>query len=582
MILSSLVKYYDEMASRGKIPPLGYNEAPVSYALRLSETGELKAIETLKQIVKQGKKDVERPMRATVPAPVVRSSGVAANFLCDTSGYLLGIDQKGKPERTAECFEASKSLHLSILSEVDSKMARAIYNYFTHWRPEEAEGHPALAGLSDDYLTGVNLIFMLDADFAHEDLDVCIAWDRHYAVESGEERICLVQGVHAPVAVIHPKIKGVKGAQSVGASLVSFNANAFESYGGDGLQGINAPVSRDAAFKYASALNQLISDPKHRSYLGEMTFIYWSEDGNEDASSWISSNFSFQSSDNADQNAALHVAFDRIVQGLPPVEGIDLQCPFCILCLAPNAARISVRFFLRDSFGAFARRLQEHYRRLDIIRPSFDSREFILIPALLDEVKNPYSTTMKELEEMTGSLIRDILSGYRYPPSLFASLLMRVRAERKITRVRAAIAKAYLLRNYPDRQIEEACTMALNEQSENRAYLLGRLFAMLEQSQNEANPGIKATIRDRYFNSACSTPASVFPTLLRLNTNHLRKLDPGPKVYLERQITEIVGKLPSDGLPARLNLEEQGLFILGFYHQQQKRYTKKQEENGNG
>ena len=117
--------------------------------------------------------------------------------------------------------------------------------------------------------------------------------------------------------------------------------------------------------------------------------------------------------------------------------------------------------------------------------------------------------------------------------------------------------------------------MSLNPDSTNIPYTLGRLFSVLEAVQSSANPGINATIKDRYFNAASATPGHIFPILLNLSQKHLRKLDGGFRVHYEKQLTELMSILPEE-FPTRLNLPQQGAFQLGYYHQTQKRYEKKE------
>ena len=251
---------------------------------------------------------------------------------------------------------------------------------------------------------------------------------------------------------------------------------------------------------------------------------------------------------------------------------------FYILALAPNAARLSVRFFYQNSFGNILKNLSEHYERMSVVRPFWEDKEYMGIRDMLFETVNQNSKDKSPVPNMAAFVLQAILSGVRYPASLYTDILIRIRAEQgKVTWGKAGIIKAYLIQNMNWK--EGGKYMGLNEESRETSYVLGRLFSVLESIQMDANPGIKATIRDRYFNSACATPASIFPVLIKLKNSHMKKLERekgGAKVYYEKLLTELMGKL--NEYPKRLSLEEQGKFILGYYHQVQRKYEKKEEK----
>ena len=255
---------------------------------------------------------------------------------------------------------------------------------------------------------------------------------------------------------------------------------------------------------------------------------------------------------------------------------LDPNMQFYVLGLSPNAARLSVRFFLQNSFGNLVANAKAHQERLEIVRPSFD--KFVTMPlwALLRETVNENSRDKAPVPNLAGEILRSILTNTPYPATLLQGVQLRIRAERQVTRGRAAIIKAYYLKKPHPEVPEEVLTVALNRESNNVPYTLGRLFSVLEAIQEAANPGINATIKDRYFNSASSTPARVFPTLLNLSQKHLKKLSGGLRITYERQVTELLGKLP-ESFPAQFSLPQQGSFQLGYYHQTQARYEKREE-----
>lgn len=583
MILQALVRHYEQLAAKGTLETPGWQSVKVSYALRLSESGELRAIEDLRNEVERGNKKALVPRTMQVPQQVKRSSGVAPNFLCDNAAYMLGVDSKGKPERAKACFEACAVRHHEILDGVEHPMASAILRFFDTWNPAQAAAHPLVEPLLKE-LAAANLVFQVGLDDAQEIPEIRSAWQRAYdaAAEGVQTMRCLVTGERAEIARLHPSIKGVQDASTMGASLVSFNAPAFESYAHDGGQGLNAPVGKYAAFAYGAALNQLLSDREHRMHLGDATVVFWAEDA-EDAYADLFS--AMLGNDQRIQDRDLLDVMGKLAMGqLVNWEDVPLNPDngFCILGLAPNSARLSVRFFLKDSFGAFAARITAHHQRMNIVRPKNDPWETIPVFAMLRETVNPNASSKDASPQMAGEVLRAILSGGNYPATLYQQVQLRIRAEHEVTRGKAAIIKAYLLKNTPEGVmkaiVSEVAQVKLNEETRYAPYVLGRMFAVLEGIQEAANPGINTTIRDRYFNSACCTPAVVFPVLIRLAQAHLKKMDAGLSQYMNRQLQALMGML-DEAYPSRLNLNDQGIFQLGYYHQRQKRFEKKEEKD---
>ena len=577
MILQALTRYYEDLLAQGKIDAPGWAPARISFALYLDENGELTQVVPTMDEVPKGKKTVLQPQVMALPAAVKRTVGIAANFLWDNSSYLLGIDQKGKPERSRECFAAAARLHHEILDGVDSPVALAILTFFDTWKPENAAEHPALAGQLNEITAGGNLLFRVDETYPQKDAAICEAWRRYR--ESGTADAvrmqCLVTGGEDEITAVHPSVKGVRDAQSSGAALVSFNAPAFCSYGHE--QNFNAPVGKYAAFAYTAALNHLLADKENVQLIGDTTVVCWAE-GAEDVYQDFGMAALFGGEKAGLSDNDLRAALKRLADGLPCEDlGIDPNRPFYILGLAPNAARLSVRFFLRDSFGALMKNINDHYERMEIVRPSYEKFSYLPLWAMLRETVNLNSRDKVPSPAMAGATARAIFSGGHYPASLLEATMLRIRAERDITWGKAAIIKAYYLKNPHEDCPKEVLTVSLNEAGTNPAYTLGRLFSVYEAVQQAANPGINATIKDKYFNSAAAMPASIFPVLNNLCQKHLRKLDARQHVYYDKQIMKLKGVL-NENYPARMTLAQQGSFDLGYYHQTQKRYTKKEEK----
>ena len=585
MILQALVRCYESLAAAGKLEKPGWSMVKVSWGLELTPEGQIQRLWPLEIADAKGKK---RPQLIKLPAQTKKTVGVVSNFLCENSSYILGRDNKGKPERSLECFKACTARHREILAEVDHPMAKAILRFFAGWDPQTAEENAVLAPEWEEILKGGNLVFCMDGVYAQDVPEIAQAWDEAYADdEKAEMGRCLVTGQKAPVAILHPSIKGIVGAQPSGATLVGFNAPSLESFGKDDRdkqgQGRNAPVSTYAAFAYTEALNYLLREPAYHSRLGDTTLIYWAEGAEEEYSSAMAG---MMFSDNMEQEdlkdvmEALSSGKTVLWNKLP----LNPDNRFYILGIAPNAARLAVRFFLQNTFGSFAANLDRHQKRLEIVRPAFDEREGLSVWSLLRETANPNSRDKKPPEPLVSALMRAVLMNTPYPAELFIQTEIRLRAEHEVSRGKAAILKAYLLRNVvelnPDNHpYKEVLQVQLNETTTHLPYpyRLGQLFAVLEALQLKANPGINATIKDRYFNSACATPAVVFPTLIRLAQNHLNKLDGGVKVYYDKLITGLFNTM-DESYPTRLSLQDQGIFQIGYYHQKQKFFTKKEEQ----
>ena len=579
MILQALARYYDDLLQQGKISAPGWTKVKISYALDIGLDGQLKQVVSILKEEPMGKKTVQRPQEIALPAPVGRSSlKVASNFLWDNSGYLLGIKKNEKPERSLKCFQNARELHHALLDGVDSPAAKAILNFFDTWEPEKAAQHTELSKELENVIAGGNLLFRVDNSFVQDDPLIQEAWNlvQGETDENAVKMQCLVTGREDEIARTHPLIKGVQGAQMAGAALVTFNGNAFCSYGHE--QNYNAPVGKHAAFAYTAALNHLLSDRNSVQHIGDTTVVCWAE-GAEEAYQNLAQFALFGQEMPGLTDNDLRAALKRLANGLPCDDlGVDPKRPFYVLGLAPNAARLSVRFFLHDSFGRLMKNVNDHYDRMEIVRPSFDKQEILPLWWMLRETVNLNSRDKAPSPAMAGATVRAVFSGGPYPASLLEAVMLRIRSESSVTRGRAAIIKAYYLKNPHSDCPKEVLTVSLNEASNNPAYVLGRLFSIYENVQQAANRGIKATIKDKYFNSAAAMPASIFPVLNNLYQKHLRKLSPGLRKYFDNQVVELKSKL-GESYPVRMTLAQQGAFDLGYYHQRNSKSNGEDQNN---
>lgn len=390
------------------------------------------------------------------------------------------------------------------------------------------------------------------------------------AVDGKNDAICLITGDRSPIAVLHTATS-IQGGKS-GGKLVGFQKNSgYDSYHKE--QGLNAPVSKKAEAAYTTALNVLLGkDSNNKFRLSDASVVYWSEKKSEFENKFA---FFFASplQDDPDRNSReVKALFESIYSGKLNEEG---DTSFFILGLAPNASRISVRFWKTGKIKDFAEKLVSHFNDLEIIRGKNDEREYFSLFNLLSNIAFEY-----KLENippnLSGKVIECILDGSVYPATLQQQCIRRIRAEQQVNRIRAAILKAFLNRkNRIYNTNEKQITMALDLENTNQGYLCGRLFAVLEKIQEEAQPGINTTIKDRFYGAASSTPVTVFSRLLNLTTHHLAKLARGRKTNLEKLIQQVISGINSDGMPAHLSLDNQSRFAIGYYHQRQDFFTKK-------
>lgn len=577
MILQSLHQLYDRLAGSAgyAVAPPGYSLQKISFAVVIHPDGRLHAIEDRREQI--GNK--YRPRQLLVPGQAKPSgSGINPCFLWDNPFYLFGFtEDSDKSARAHTACEAFRDRHLALETEIDDPAFSAVCKFLRHWSPEKSREQPEIAELAG----GFGVFQLLGAtEYVHERPRIRDWWGQQQSSTAGSTTgICLVTGARLPIAHIHePKLKGVPGAQSSGALLVSFNCDAFASYGKS--QSHNAPVSEEAAFRYATALNAILSGPrsdKHRFQVGDTTVVFWTERPTV-AEDWLAQVLTgdLEAQDDTALNQ-MKVLLQALRNGGGELRslGDDPDTPVHMLGLAPNAGRLAVRFWHTGSLGDLFDKLKAHHDALRIVRQHDSGSkkpdpEFPPIWMLLRQ-------TARESKEipplLAGNLMRAILDGTPYPDALANAVLRRIRADRTINYLRAALLKAWLIRK-SHRQGE--IPVSLDPHRLEPAYRLGRLFAVLEKTQEDAQPGINATIRERFYSAASANPSVAFPRLLRTYQHHLAKLKPGAKVNREKLVQEIVDGL--DGMPAHLNLDDQARFAIGYYHQRKALFPKSEQE----
>ncbi len=590
MILQALNDYYrrkcDDPDPAQHLPSFGLEQKEIPFVLEIDALGEL--VQLLDTRTPNGKKKIGQGFR--VPQGVKKTSGVAANLLWDTLEYVLGVDTKGKPERVVEQHGAFRQRidALPALAKADEGI-QAVQRFLESIDLAALQRQPAW---SDALEGNAVMSFRLHGD-------VNLICQRPAVIQaalnvpaSSDERIamCLVTGEEAPVERLHTAIKGVWGAQTSGANIVSFNARAFESHGKTERQGENAPVSKAAAFAYTTALNHLLrKDSTQRIQIGDASTVFWTDKAS-DLETALPDIFGEAPKDDPDAGAR---AVQALLSAVHKEHGPSTQDDgnrFHILGLAPNAARISIRFYYCLRLPELGKRIAQHFKDIELVRgahghdPQYPSL-FRLLTAVA--VQNKADNIPPNLG---GSIVDAIFAGedVPYPALWLNTAVARCRADQNVTYIRAASIKACLNRQIrrtathtatssPCPNTEKEFTPMLDLANNNPGYRMGRLFAVLEKIQEEASPNLNATIRDRYYGAASSTPVAVFTTLLRLKNAHLKKLAVGRNTYFEKLLGEVLA--PVTDFPKHLPLSDQGRFALGYYHQRQDFFSKKPDDS---
>ena len=581
MILQALNDLYTRLADDPsyEIAPPGFSPQKISFRIVIRQDGSLVQIEDARTTDRKGK--LQNTIMLVPGDAKPPGSGINPGFLWDNQTYLLGKQPDDKPGGFGlSRFQALCKRHLDVEVTLNDPNFSAVCRFLEKWKPDELDKHPIL----NEVGTGFG-IFTIQGEKipVHESIRVQEWWVKLLAPEEDdipETGQCLLTGKIDTIARLHPKIKGVTGSQAAGASIVSFNASAYESYAKS--QSYNSPVSESAAFRYGTALNSLLTGPqssKHRLRIGDTTTVFWTEKPSivEDIFAEIFSNGSQvkEEMEDATKRQQIERLLKAIRTGGRYQELGDTSTPFHILGLAPNSARVSVRFYHRSTVADLLDKLHDHHQCMMIV-PQFDKPVGKRLP---DPEFPPIWQILRETARVAdeippllgGALARSIIEGCPYPEGLYSAVIRRIHADRTINYLRAGILKAVLVRNH-----NQTIPIMLDTTNTDPAYLLGRLFASLEKTQQDALGDLNASLRDKFYASASATPASVFPRILRTYSHHLAKLTGGAKVNRERLVQDILDAIPSSGFPSNFNLKSQGIFAIGYYHQRKDFFTKKQ------
>lgn len=585
MILQSLANYYIRKSRRPRsgenVAPYGMEYKEIKYLIEITSDGDFVNLTDMRA-------DGKRVIMTLVPKSVGRSGSASwqtANLLWDHYGYVLGQPQAGKENPNAEkqlgSFIAKiESLPEELKREEDIAAVIKFYEKGEHLKVLE---HPSWPDCSK--IAGCNMTFRLrDKSRAVTENPKLI---EHAALaaeaepeEGGVVGRCLVTGEIGEIARTHAKI-GVGASQ---ANLVGFQRNSgYDSYGKE--QGYNAPVSKKAEFCYTTALNMLLKSNENRVVLGGATLLFWaepniiSEEEAADAESAVKA-LIYGSRSGREKKADFGVAnakniFEAIFTGRVPTSTGD---KFCVLGIAPNKARLSVVFWKRGTIKEIAANVGRYFSDAELL-----NGDEAIQPSIYDILRaSEFQGKMENVpSNMIPAMVYSIFNGTPFPSSVFGHIMERIRAERNPSGVRAAFVKAYLNRKYRNTKGAEI-QVSLDKNNMDTSYRLGRLLAVLQKLQEEANPGLNTTLMDRFYSSMSSTPASVLPTLLRLKNHHLSKIHTGRKIIFEQLLTEIFSGIDAGGLPKHMSLEQQGNFAIGYYHQREDLFRSKENKNADG
>ena len=569
MILKALYDYYHRC---GNLPAPGMELKEIGFIIVISNEGKFIRFEDRRI-------DKKSAQQFLVKKSVGRSSAPVANYLYDNSQYVFGYSNKGDTQSMRKYFDVFKAKIKDIYEKhPDNNDIKAVYAFYQQDLSDVIETMMK-DSLWDDIDKNLNKKYSIFSFRIEGDRDIVASKKELMDLKKDEDgtgqAYCLVTGKKAnPVEVTTATM--IPGSQAT-AKLVAFQVNSgYDSYGKS--KGYNAPISEEAEFAYTTALNAMLAKDSHNKFvIGTRTFLFWASsdsDASKKTEEGLFSLFGKFEANEDDPNRRIELVRDTFMSVYNGKLHANKDDKFFILGLAPNSARIAVVYWSEQPLREFAGLISRHFEDMEIVDIRKDRKPYAGLHSMLGSVTLSGKSS-DAAPSLPDAVVKSIFQGLPYPMSLFQACIRRIRAEQSVTIVRAAIIKAYLNRlnnNNNDIKIK----IMLDKENQNQGYLCGRLFAVLDKIQEDAN-GIHS-IRERYMNSASSTPATVFSTVLNLSAHHLEKLNNGKQVYYEKFKQEIISKLDADGFPAHLSLQDQGRFFVGYYHQRQDFFTSKENK----
>ena len=567
MILKALYDYYHRC--KDNLPLYGMEYKEIGFIIVIDKDGNFKRLEDRRI-------DKKQAQRFLVKKSVGRTSAPIPNHLYDNSAYVLGYSPEDDSEKCIKVFKDKVAEIYKASPEIPS--IKALYLFYLNFNDTtllQIQQDP----LWEDVAKNLNKKYSVFSFLLEGETEIIACkknlmklLDNSIEKDPLQKMVCLITGEESCV-VETTTATMIPGSQAT-AKLVSFQSDSgYDSYGK--TKGYNAPISEEAEFAYTTALNYLLrSDSKNKFLLGNRTFLFWASSSSESgqkAEESLWSMLGFQDNDDDPNRRILQVreVFNSIYSGQLTT---SLEDKFYILGLAPNSARIAVTYWAEIPLKEFASMILKHFDDMDIIDTRKEKKPYFGLRTILSSVTlgGKVSDVTPNLPE---ALVKSIFQGLPYPLTLYSSCIRRIRAENSIGISRAAIIKAYLNRL----NNQEKINTMLDKENKNQGYLCGRLFAVLDKIQGDANG--QHSIKERYMNAASATPATIFATIINLSSHHSEKLNDGRKVYFEKLKQEIVDKISAEGFPSHLDLQDQGRFFVGFYHQQQEFYIKKEDLN---
>jgi len=581
-------------ASGENVPTYGYSDAKVSSCIEISACGEITSIISLQSDDKK-----QSPSVLRVPYQKSRANDVFAYFMCDKMEYVFGIKAVEKKKfkepayvmlketdsamyittpRTLKCNAEFKQMHHKLLDDAKSPEIKAFLAFVDSVNPENVLENPLIYKYIN-LLSANCIVFECSSKYLQDAPEVSSIWEEHSALDLTEfvTGTCMVSGDCAPISRTHSKIMGVRGSQASGALLVSFNNLAFEHYAK--TQSYNAPVSDVAMFKYTTALNHLIASKNNRLNVSGDTVVFWTSEKvlENNLMNMLNCAYTKNITENEQITGQIHDIISKVKLGLPLKTtdiGLGADEKFFILGISPNNGRLAIRFWCVNTVEHFVKNIVQHHADMEIDAYGMSNQPYVSTERILRESVPDYCTEQDVSPQLKGQMFEALITNGRYPQQLYNNIILRVRIDKSINNVRAGIIKAHLLRSVRSGLCnidKEALTVSLNEESKSVPYRLGRLFCALEHVQHSAIKGIGSDITSKYFSSAATNPASVFPYLIKHAQHHIAKSEYGERYA--RIIESILSEISE--FPQRLTLEDQGLFMLGYYQQKKNLYTKK-------
>lgn len=615
MLIRALTEYYEILQSRGVLVGEAYSRVNIHRLVSLMPDGQITGIMDRRiEVAYKDNRGNEKSKK--VPAEMILPKrtdfpGIKANIIEHRPMYLFGLDydkqkqcfhaktpgvSEAKAVKPIRSHEAFVSETLEFLDGLDSPIVCAFRAFVQNWRPEEETENPHLLEIGKDYITA-GFAFCLAGNpgiLLHEDKQVKAKWETLFHInqtpdENAVIAQCAVTGEIAPIARLHGKLTGLAKGPAMGTLLVCYNNDSESSYGVQ--QSYNANISEAAVYQYTEAANYLIHNSEHRIFLDDLTVIFWAMSKENPYTDWLSMLLANTMPDAMDadrMDKLMERAYSRISEGMPGIISVDLpdnldpgvEC--YVAGLKPNSSRAAVCFVFRQSFGS----LVDHVMQHQIDMQPFPGAKAIAMWQIKKELVSPKSTQETVDPALMTKLLHSVINGSPYPQWLLAQIVRRVRTDHdeeklppiKCNPTRIGIIKACINRQARYMGQKEEITLSLDTRNNNPAYLCGRLFAVLELAQQgAAESKLNRTIKDSYFASASSTPALIFPKLLKLGQYHLKKARNTDE--LTRSIGIILNMLGNE-FPAQLTLVDQGKFIIGYYHQNSAMtYRKEEKEN---